>query len=362
MSKDPLPLTPPLDPMLASPGLTEVPDIAPNTAAFEPKWDGFRAIVFKNGDDVVIQGRNGADLAYAFPEMVAAFRATLPARIVLDGELIIVQDGRLQFEALGARLRPRSEEGGESIARLARQTPASFVAFDLLALGDESLMAAPYRERRERLVGVPLPSSAPVFITAATDDIATAREWFTRFEGAGLDGLIVKSYADHYAPGKRTLTKIKHQRTLDAVVAGWREHSSGSGVGSLLLGLYDDQGRLHHIGVASGFSAKLRTQLIADIASVTSDGSSHPWIDAAADVRAPGGVNRWSKGRSASWTPLAPDLVVEVRYDAFEGDRLRHVGTLMRWRPDREPSSCTFSQVDRPPLMEVSEVLSLGPG
>ena len=345
--------------MLATPGGDVIPIGAPGELAYEPKWDGFRALVFRDGSDVVVQGRSGDDLAYAFPEIVAAARNVLPERIVLDGELVIVSGTTLDFEALGARLRPRSEEGKSSIQRLAQDTPAEYVAFDLLALGDESLLDRPMSERRAALMSS-LGSSHPSFyVTPATEDVAVATNWFHAFEGGGLDGLIVKALAAPYTPGKRTLRKVKHQRTVDAVVAGWRPHSSSpEQVGSLLLGLYDERGRLHHIGVCSGFSARRRAELYGEIAEFTvADDAPHPWRNAPEGTRVPGAVNRWSKGRAAAWHALQPTLVAEIAYDQFEGDRLRHVASLQRWRPDRTADSCSFEQVVRPAPFDIRTVL-----
>lgn len=332
---------------------------APGELTYEPKWDGFRALLFKDGPDVVIQGRGGDDLAYAFPEIVAASRELLPDRIVLDGELVIVGESELDFEALGRRLRPRAEAAGDSIRRLAEGSPAEYVAFDLLALDGDSLMGEPFEARRCALVDALASTARPFHVTPSTDDPVIAAEWFASFEGGGLDGLIVKPLADPYAPGKRTLTKVKHQRTLDAVVAGWRPHSSSpQAVGSLLLGLYDDQQVLHHIGVCSGFSASRRTELAELLAPYETTGNDpHPWLDPLPGTRAPGGVNRWSRGRDSTWMALRPDLVVEVAYDQFEGERLRHIATWQRSRPDRAAGSCTFEQVPRPVPFDIRAVL-----
>lgn len=359
-----LPVLPPVSPMLAAApakGSGErIPEAGPGTLAYEPKWDGFRALIFRDGDAVVIQGRGGDDLAYAFPEMVEAARAFLPARLVLDGELVVVREGRLDFEALGSRLRPRSEAGKPSIARLAASTPAQYVAFDLLALGEESLLSLPFRDRRHRLEEALATAPAPFHVTPMTEDPRVARTWFEDFEGGGLDGLIVKPMADPYAPGKRALTKVKHARTLDAVVAGWRAHSSSPDeVGSLLLGLYDDAGLLHHIGVSSGFGAARRREFAATLAPyAVTDGDAHPWVEPTPGTRIPGGVNRWSRGRESGFTPVRPDLVAEVSYDQFEGDRLRHVAAWQRWRPDRSADSCTYAQVARPAPVDIAEVLA----
>ncbi len=352
-----LPVEPPVSPMLAAGGDTEVP-FGPGMA-YEPKWDGFRALIFRAGNAVVVQGRGGDDLSYAFPEVVASAQADLPDRVVLDGELIIIRDGVLDFPAMGARIRPRSEAGGRAIADMSRDTPATYIAFDVLALGDESFLDRPYAERRRALTGLAL-GSARMRTTPATDDHALATQWFHRFEGGGLDGLIVKDVSAPYSPGKRTLRKVKHQRTLDAVVAGWRGHSKNADeVGSLLLGLYDGD-TLHHVGVTSGFSARLRAELTDQLGALTlSESADHPWRgETTVAQRRPGAVNRWSRGRSGDWHALPPDQVVEVTYDQFEGDRLRHVARWLRWRPDREPHSCTVEQIPRPEPVDMTDFLT----
>ena len=354
-----LPVMPPVAPMLAAPSRDGIPANDEGLYSYEPKYDGFRALIFRDGDEVVVQGRSGDDLAYAFPEVVAAAES-LPERIVLDGELVVVAGGTLDFEALGSRLRPRSEAGGPSIERLARDVPARYIAFDLLALGDDALLDSPFHERRSALVSTLGDSASGFDVTPTTLDTSTARDWFEHFEGGGLDGLIVKPLADPYRPGKRDLLKVKHQRTLDAVVAGWRPHTSSPlQVGSLLLGLYDEDSRLHHIGVCSGFSARRRTELFEELSDFSlAEGDPHPWHSAGEGTRLPGAVNRWSRGRDSSWHPLRPDLVAEVSYDQFEGDRLRHVAGWKRWRPDRDPLSCTYAQVVRPAPIDIEALLS----
>lgn len=349
-----LPIEPPVPPMLASP----VGDIVPDdpTLAFEPKWDGFRAIVFRSADRVVIQGRGGDDLAYAFPEVVAAVKQSLPDRIVLDGEIVVVNDGVLDFSALGARLRPRSES--RSIERLAQQHPAIYVSFDILAIGERLLVDETYVVRRQTLEGV-ITTGADVRITPMTRDHSEAVRWFHEFEGGGLDGLVAKPLHSTYQPGKRTMHKVKHRRTLDVVVAGWRPHAKDPDqIASLLLGLYDEQGRLHHVGAASGLSAARRRELTDELRPLMlpSD-ADHPWRDDMTQVRRPGGVNRWSRGREQTWHALRPDRVAEVAYDQFEGERLRHVATWLRWRPDRAPQSCTFAQAPEPSPVDISRVL-----
>lgn len=368
-----LPVAPPLPPMLATPGGDAVPQDP--TLAFEPKWDGFRALVFRSGDRVVLQGRGGDDLAYAFPEVVRAVARELPAHVALDGEIVIIRDGALDFSALGTRLRPRSESA--SILRLADTSPATLVVFDILALDDRLLIDAPYLERRRVLESLALRGS-DIRLTPMTRDHAEAARWFVDVEGAGLDGLIAKDVGAAYQPGKRAMTKIKHRRTLDAVVAGWRPHAKDPDeVGSLLLGLHDDRGRLHHVGAVSGLSASRRRELTEDLRPlrIAEDGD-HPWRprddDIADDVRRPGGINRWSRGRDKPWHALRPERVAEVAYDQFEGarrvgdaapvgiPRLRHLAAWVRWRPDRSPESCTYAQVPEVRPMDIAEVLALG--
>lgn len=355
-----LPVTPPVSPMLASPAGEDLPDR--DDLAFEPKWDGFRMLAFRAGDRILLQGRSGDDLTYAFPEVAAALLDALPDRVVLDGEAVIVRDGTLDFTAMGSRLRPRSDVG--TIERLARDLPATYIAFDLLALGPRSLLDETYLSRRALLESLGL-ATGTVAVTPMTRERDLASRWFHTFEGGGLDGLIAKPQDAPYLPGKRTLLKIKHRRTLDVVVAGWRGHAkSPDEVGSLLLGLYDDTGRLHHVGSASGLSASRRREITAHVAHVAmTDGAPHPWTAPAgeaddAGVRRPGEVNRWNRGRDQTWHPLAPGLVAEVAYDQFEGDRLRHVATLLRWRPDRTPTSCTFDQVAVPAPVDITSLLA----
>lgn len=326
-----------------------------NGLAFEPKWDGFRMLVFRSGERIMLQGRSGDDLTYAFPEIASALLATLPERIVLDGEAVIARDGVLDFPALGSRLRPRTDL--DTITRLARDLPATYVGFDVLALGDQALVADAYLERRSRLDE--LAATTSMSISPMTRDRDLAVTWFHEFEGGGLDGLIAKPIDAAYSPGKRTLLKIKHRRTLDTVVAGWRAHAKHPDeVASLLLGLYDSAGLLHHVGAASGFSAARRREITEHLAQhALADGDSHPWLEDDARIRRPGAVNRWNRGRDQAWHPIAPRLVAEVAYDQFEGDRLRHVGTWLRWRPDRTAGSCTYAQVHVPTPVDITTLL-----
>lgn len=348
-----LPVEPPVAPMLAAPGDNTVP--TDPDLAFEPKWDGFRSIVFRSADRVVIQGRGGEDLAYAFPEAVEAMRRSLPDRVVVDGELVVIRNGRLDFAALGTRLRPRSDS--RSIVALADKHPVTFVVFDLLALGDDSVMNQPYLERRTALESLSLVEGS-VLITPMTREHDIAIRWFDELEGGGLDGLIAKDVQSTYRPGKRDMRKIKHRRTLDVVVAGWRPYAKDPDqIASLLLGLYDNEGQLHHVGAASGLSAARRRELTDELRRLRLDEhAEHPWRDTGAEVRRPGGINRWSGGRDQAWHALRPDRVAEVAYDQFEGDRLRHVATWLRWRPDRTPESCSYAQA---PVHEAVDIGAL---
>ena len=354
-----LPINPPVEPMLAK----AVPDIpAAEGMTYEPKWDGFRCIVFRDGDEVELASRGGNSLTRYFPEMVAQARAQLPRRCAVDGELIVIRrDGpipRLDFELLGQRIHPAASR----VKLLAEQTPASFVAFDLLALDDENLMAAPYAQRRGRLVAALRGVEPPVHLTPVTADLDTARRWFSVFEGAGLDGLIAKPADIPYEPNKRLMFKVKHARTADVVVAGFRWHKSGPVVGSLLLGLYDGDGRLHHVGVSSSFTAARRKELLDVIAPYRDAADeNHPWIGEHEDeTRIPGAVSRWTGKKDLSWEPLRPEWVIEVGYDAMEGDRFRHTAQFRRERPDRSPESCGYDQLERPVRVDVDEVLAGG--
>ncbi len=354
-------VAPPVSPMLAKPLGSSVP--VAGDWLFEPKWDGFRCLIFRDGDHVFVQSRSGEDLAYAFPEVVEAALTVLPERIALDGELVIAEQDRLWFELLGQRIRPRSEAGGWKIAELAAQHPASYVAFDLLSLADEDFMGQPQVRRREVLESVEL--SPPFHLTPVTADAAMASRWFEMFEGAGLDGVIAKPPDLPYQPGKRVLGKIKHARSADVVVAGWRAHKSPGPdgepvVGSLLLGLFDDAGVLHNVGAAASFSVARRAELAAELAplAVAAD-EPHPWRWGESDAagRVPGGPSRWTGGKDLSFHLLRPTLVAEVGYDHMEGTRFRHVAKLLRFRPDRRPESCTFAQLDQPISFELGDVV-----
>lgn len=351
-------LTPPIDHMLAKP-LATTDLSAMSDVAFEPKWDGFRALAFRDGDDIVLQGRGRSsdamvDLAYAFPELVSAMREQLPAHVVLDGEIVVSQAGRLDFTALQQRLRPRSEAGTGSIDRLAQSLPATFLAFDLLGEA-RSLMDLPLRDRRARLEALAASWSPPLILTPATTDPSVAAHWFTEFEAAGVDGLIVKPLADPYAPGKRAQGKVKHERTVDAVLAGMRLQSPEA-VASLLLGLYDDAGVLQFVGATSAFTAARRRELREELTTLEAVDGPHPWLGALPGQRVPGAVSRWKKGTDA-WVPLHPERVVEVVIDQMEGDRFRHVAAFSRWRPDRDPATCGYDQIQPAPEARIDDLL-----
>jgi ATP-dependent DNA ligase len=348
-----LPVMPPVKPMLAK-SVDGIPDVG----HYEPKWDGFRSIIFRDGNEVEIGSRNEKPMTRYFPEVVAAVLANLPERCVVDGEIVITADRGLDFEALQQRIHPAASR----VKMLAETTPASFIAFDLLALGDEDLTGRPFAERRDRLVKALSKAKAPVFVTPATDDRALAGEWFTTFEGAGLDGVVAKPVTGTYQPDKRTMFKIKHARTADCVVAGYRVHKSGPGlVGSLLLGLYTDDGELASVGVIGAFPMARRKELFDELAPLVTTFDDHPWAWAKqeAGTRTPreGEGSRWNNGKDLSFTPLTPTLVVEVRYDHMEGRRFRHTAQFSRWRPDREPQSCTYEQLEVPVKFALSEIV-----
>lgn len=353
------PLEPPLSPMLAK--LT--PELPSGEGyLFEPKWDGFRALVFRDGDDIHLQSRVEKPLARYFPELLGPLAEQLPPRAVLDGEIVLPRGDRLDFEALQMRLHPAKSR----IEKLARETPACFVAFDLLAEGDEDLRDRPMVTRRARLEATLADRSPPIFLTPATTDIEVARDWFRRFEGAGLDGVIAKPLHLPYQPKKRSMLKIKHRHDADCVVAGFRWHKNGPGelVGSLLLGLYDEAG-LQHVGVTSSFKAAERRKLAAELAPLREGAlEGHPWAEWASfedsDQRKPGAQSRWSQGKDLSWVPLRIERVAEVSYDHLEGRRFRHAATFQRWRPDRTPESCTFDQLALDPPQELATFFSGG--
>ena len=348
---------PPVKPMLAKPASS-----IPLGMQYEAKWDGFRAIVHRDGPEIVIGSRNGKPLTRYFPELVSALLEQLPDRCVLDGEIVLVTGDRLDFDALQERIHPAESR----IRLLAERTPASFVAFDLLALGDAALLDTPLRERRPALEQALAGATPPVHVAPATMDRAVAEEWFSRFEGAGLDGIIAKSPDLLYRPDQRLMVKVKHERTADCVLAGYREHKSGPVIGSLLLGLYDAAGRLQHVGVCASFPMRRREERMAELAPLRmAEPQEHPWADWASEAaqatdRMPGAQSRWSAGKTLEWTPLRPERVCEVAYDHMQGDRFRHTAQFRRWRPDREPQSCTYAQLDEPVRYDLASVLSPG--
>ncbi len=328
---------------------------------YEPKWDGFRAIVFKDGADVYIQSRDLKPLGRYFPELEISLREQLPARCVLDGEVVIAHDGKLDFEAMLMRIHPAASR----VAMLAKEHPSSYVAWDLLALEDEDLRGKPQAERRERLELALAAVQPPVHVTPATRDKDVAADWFRRFEGAGLDGVIAKPEALVYTPGKRVMLKIKHARTADCVVAGFRWYKGGKDrlVGSLLLGLYDDQGVLHHVGITSAFKQEVRAKLAEQLKPLREGATAnHPWREWAewqdSDVaqRLPGATSRWNRGKDLSWEPIRLELVCEVGYDHLQGTRFRHATHFKRWRPDKPVSECRYDQLDVTPPFELREI------
>ncbi|MEW5810697.1 MAG: ATP-dependent DNA ligase [Actinomycetota bacterium] len=348
-----LPVMPPVSPMLAK-SVTEIPP----AAWYEPKWDGFRSILFRDGDEVELGSRNERPMTRYFPEIADAARAELPPRCVIDGEIVIATEQGLDFEALQLRLHPAASR----VRMLAEQTPAAFIAFDLLTLGDADLTGRPFSERRAALVDALAESGPMIHVTPATTDLDTARRWFDEFEGAGLDGVIAKPPTLTYQPDKRVMFKIKHQRTADCVVAGYRLHKSGpDAIGSLLLGLYASDGSLASVGVIGAFPMARRRALFAELQPLVTTFDDHPWNWAAhADpevVRRYGGGSRWNAGKDLSFVPLRPERVVEVRYDHMEGTRFRHTAQFNRWRPDREPHSCTFDQLDRPVTFRLDDIV-----
>ena len=328
---------------------------------FEPKWDGFRVLVFRDGEEVLLQSREKKSLNRYFPEMIEPLRAQLPQHCVLDGELVIARHDHLDFDALQQRIHPADSR----IKLLARETPASLVFFDLLAARDRDLRGEPFAKRREQLESLLKSAAAPIHITPATSDHTIAADWFRRFEGAGLDGVVAKSAKDTYQPDKRVMLKIKHKRDCDCLVAGfrWYKEAEGREVGSLLLGLYDDAGTLQHVGVCSSFSAAQRRELVKFLAPYRKSAlADHPWRDWAQsgadgqdkEHRMPGAQSRWSNGKDLSWEPLRPELIVEVTYEHMQSGRFRHMSHFQRWRPDRKPESCTFAQLEVVPPHELA--------
>ncbi|MET3984393.1 ATP-dependent DNA ligase [Streptomyces sp. PvR034] len=345
-----LPVMPPVKPMLAK-SVSEIPA----GMQYEAKWDGFRAIVHRDGDEIEIGSRTGKSLTRYFPELVTAFREELPPRCVVDGEIVIVQGGRLDFDSLTERIHPAASR----VTLLAGTTPASFIAFDLLALGDEALLDTPLADRRTALARSLSTARPPVHLAPATTDPALAREWFERFEGAGLDGVIAKPLDLPYRPDARIMFKIKHERTADTVVAGFRFHKSGPIIGSLLLGLHDEHGTLQHVGVCAAFPMKRRAEMVEELAPLRMPSpEGHPWAAWAEEsahegARLPGAQSRWTGKKDLSWVPLRPERVLEVAYDtlshtAAQAPRFRHTARFRRWRPDRTAASCTYGQLEEP--------------
>jgi ATP-dependent DNA ligase len=328
---------------------------------FEPKWDGFRTLLFRDGDEIFLQSRDSKSLNRYFPELVAPILAGLPERCVLDGELVVARDEALDFEALQQRIHPAASR----VKLLSQQLPASLVFFDLLAEGEQDLREAPFAERRARLEKLLERRAPPLYLTPATRDRALAADWFSRFEGAGLDGVMAKAPRGAYEPNKRVMLKIKHERDCDCVVAGFRWHKKGNKdrVGSLLLGLFDDAGSLHHVGVCASFTDAKRQELATLLAPYRKDArEGHPWGDWAAaseageEQRMPGGQSRWSQGKDLSWEPLRPELVVEVAYDHMQGSRFRHTAQFRRWRTDKPPRDCTYAQLEVVPPEELANI------
>jgi ATP-dependent DNA ligase len=328
-----------------------VPEIPEGEFLYEPKWDGFRSIIFRDGDEVEVGSRNEKPMTRYFPEVVEAVKAALPARCVVDGEIVVPIDGRLEFETLQQRIHPAESR----VRKLAAETPAHFIAFDLLAVDNDSLMSLPFSERRSGLEAA-ITRTADVHVTPATRDVAEAQRWFADFEGAGLDGVVAKGLSLTYQPDKRVMFKIKHARTADCVLAGFRWHKSGPIVGTLVLGLYDGE-QLRHVGVAASFPMKRRAELVEELAPLREGADSdHPW---AGNEFGPGGVpNRWNAGKDMSFEPLRPERVIEVAYDQMEGHRFRHTAQFRHWRPDRDPKSCTFAQLERPLKCAIEEVFN----
>jgi ATP-dependent DNA ligase len=336
---------------------------------FEPKWDGFRTLIFRDGDEITLQSRDKRAMNRYFPELEDPLLNTLPDRCVLDGEIVIVGSSGLDFEALLLRIHPAESR----VRLLAQQSPASYVAWDLLALGDEDLRETPLSIRRARLEAILAAPAETVHLSPATQDRSLAEDWFRRFEGAGLDGVMAKRLEEPYLPGQRTMIKVKHKRTADCVVAGFRWHKNGKGtmVGSLLLGLYDDSGTLHHIGVTAAFTNTVRRQLVEELAPLRENAlEGHPWRSWAIAQeeantnmqRLPGASSRWNRGKDLSWEPLRPERVCEVAYDHMQGDRLRHAAQFVRWRPDKPPQDCRYDQLEVTPAYELARVFGTAHG
>ncbi|GLE53469.1 ATP-dependent DNA ligase [Mycobacterium montefiorense] len=348
-----LPVMPPVSPMLAK----SVKAIPPD-ASYEPKWDGFRSICFRDDDQVELGSRNERPMTRYFPELVAAARDELPQRCVIDGEIVIATDHGLDFEALQQRIHPADSR----VRMLAEHTPAAFIAFDLLALGDDDFTGRPFSERRAALVEALTDSGHSFHVTPASTDLHTAQQWFEEFEGAGLDGVIAKPLTGTYQPDKRVMFKIKHERTADCVVAGYRVHKSGGDtIGSLLLGLYQGDGQLASVGVIGAFPMAERRRLFTELQPLVTGFEDHPWNWAASEAgeRTPRKheTSRWNAGKDLSFVPLRPERVVEVRFDHMEGRRFRHTAQFSRWRPDRDPRSCNYEQLEQPVSFSLGDIV-----
>jgi ATP-dependent DNA ligase len=357
-----LPVNPPVLPMLAK-RVGALP--VGGTWIFEPKWDGFRALVFRDGDEILIQSRDEKSLNRYFPELLKPLRSQLPTRCVLDGEIVVARDGALDFDALQLRIHPAASR----VKLLAQEIPASIVFFDLISEGDRDLRGTAFQGRRRILESLLSSAAPPIHLTPATSESSIAADWFRRFEGAGLDGVIAKPVSGTYEPNKRVMLKIKHERECDCVVAGFRWHKKGerTAVGSLLLGLFDHSGALQHVGVCASFTEKKRRELVEFLAPYRKNAlASHPWKDWAehapasgeAEHRMPGGQSRWSQGKDLSWEPLRPELVVEVAYDHMQGSRFRHTAQFRRWRTDKQPSDCTYDQLEVVPPQELAVIFA----
>ena len=354
-------MNPPILPMLAK----RVGELPPaGDWIFEPKWDGFRALVFRDRDEILIQSRDEKPLNRYFPELLEPLLSQLPARCVLDGEIVLAKNGALDFDALQLRLHPAASR----VKLLSQEIPTSIVFFDLLSEGKRDLRSLPFQERRLMLESLLSSATPPIHLTPATNEFAVASDWFSRFEGAGFDGVVAKPLAGTYEPNKRVMLKVKHERDCDCVVAGFRWHKKGerTAVGSLLLGLFDDEGELQHVGVCASFTDKKRIELVEFLAPYRKNAlAAHPWKHWAAqelanDRRIPGGQSRWSHGKDLSWEPLRPELVVQVAYDHMQGNRFRHTAQFRRWRTDKKPSDCTYAQLEIVPPQELEEIFGSG--
>jgi ATP-dependent DNA ligase len=359
-----LAVNPPILPMLSK-RIEELP--TGGAWIFEPKWDGFRALVFRDGDEILIQSRDEKPLNRYFPELLEPLRAQLPARCVLDGEIVIATQGGLDFEALQLRIHPAASR----VKLLSQESPASVVFFDLLCEGDRDLRSVPFQSRRQELEKMLSSAAAPIHLTPATHESSVAADWFRRFEGAGLDGVMAKPTAGAYESDKRVMMKVKHERDCDCVVAGFRWHKKGEGtlIGSLLLGLFDDSGALQHVGVCASFTQEKRRQLVEFLAPYRENALvDHPWkrwaehSSAAGEAghRMPGGQSRWSQGKDLSWEPVRPELVVEIAYEHMQGSRFRHMSQFRRWRSDKKPSDCTYAQLEVVAPQELMEIFAGG--